>query len=37
MISNVKRCFAGCNLIEGTKKQVSELILDLAYGDTSEQ
>ncbi|MCL2820648.1 MAG: hypothetical protein FWD38_07445 [Oscillospiraceae bacterium] len=31
MISNVKRSFAGCNLIQGTKKQVSELILDLAY------
>ena len=33
MISNVKRGFAGCNLIEGTKKQVSEFILELAYGD----
>lgn len=31
MISNVKRGFAGCNLIQGTKKQVSELILELAY------
>jgi len=34
MISNVKRCFAGLNLIEGTKKQVTGLILELAYGDT---
>jgi len=32
MISNVKRGFAGVNLIEGTKRQVSELILGLAYG-----
>ncbi|MCL2203237.1 MAG: hypothetical protein FWB88_04800 [Defluviitaleaceae bacterium] len=31
MISNVKRGFAGCNLIQGNKKQVSELILELAY------
>ena len=34
MISNVKRGFAGCNLIEGNRKQVSELILDLAYGSS---
>jgi len=31
MLSGVTRHFAGCNLIEGTKKQVSELILSLAY------
>ena len=31
LISNVKRNFAGCNLIQGNKNQVSELILDLAY------
>jgi len=31
MISNVKRGFAGCNLIQGNKKQVSEFILELAY------
>jgi len=31
MISNVKRRFAGCDLIQGNRKQVSELILDLAY------
>ena len=33
MISNVQRHFAGCNLIQGNKKQVSKLILDLAYGN----
>lgn len=33
MLSGVKRHFAGINLIEGTKQQVSELILSLAYGD----
>ena len=33
MLSGVKRGFAGINLIEGTKKQVCELINELAYGN----
>ena len=36
MITNMKRHFAGCDLIKGNRKQVSELILTLAYGDSLE-
>jgi len=35
MLSGVKRNFAGLNLISGTRKQVTALINDLAYGDTA--
>ena len=33
--SGVKGRFVGVNLIEGTKKQIGDLILELAYGDGS--
>lgn len=33
LLTNVKGRFVGINLIEGTKKQIAELILELAYGD----
>ena len=33
--SGVKGRFVGINLIEGTKKQIEELILDLAYDGTN--
>ena len=32
--SGVKGRFVGINLIEGNKKQIEELILGLAYGDS---
>ena len=34
--SGVKGRFVGVNLIEGTKTQIADLILDLAYGDTNK-
>ena len=33
MLSGVKRNFAGINLIQGNRKQITALINDLAYGD----
>jgi len=33
--SGVKGRFVGINLIEGTKKQIADVILNLAYGDSS--
>ena len=35
--SGVKGRFVGINLIEGTKKQIADLIIDLAYGDTNKK
>lgn len=35
--SGVKGRFVGVNLIAGTKKQIEELILELAYGGSAEQ
>jgi len=35
--SGVKGRFVGINLIEGTKKQIADVILDLAYGDISKK
>lgn len=37
LVSGVKGRFIGINLIEGTKKQISDLILTLAYGDDKEK
>jgi len=34
--SGVKGRFVGVNLIEGTKKQIADLIISLAYGDTAK-
>jgi hypothetical protein len=36
LTSGAKGRFVGINLIEGTKKQISDLILTLAYGDNKE-
>ena len=35
--SGVKGRFVGVNLIEGTKRQIGELILNLAYGDSAQK
>ncbi|MCL2197664.1 MAG: hypothetical protein FWB80_01960 [Defluviitaleaceae bacterium] len=35
--SGVKGRFVGVNLIEGTKKQIADLILELAYGDVNKK
>jgi len=37
LTSGVKGRFVGINLIEGSKKQIETLILELAYGDSSQQ
>ena len=37
LTSGVKGRFVGINLIEGTKKQIAELILTLAYGENRDQ
>lgn len=37
LTSGVKGRFVGINLIEGTKKQVGELILTLAYGENRDE
>ncbi len=36
LVSGIKGRFVGINLIEGSKKQIGDLILTLAYGDDKE-
>jgi hypothetical protein len=36
LVSGIKGRFVGINLIEGSKKQIVDLILTLAYGDDKE-
>lgn len=36
LVTGVKGRFVGINLIEGTKKQIEELILSLAYSEENK-